>query len=107
MLRTFNYRKRKPSLSMDISCIYFRSFVTQSTAPNNHHLLYSDIEKLRISLTKEMPIITWSSARFQQIKYLTIEMPKIRSSMWNHLFNVGNKNVFLLNLFIILYIFLF
>ncbi|CAF1382678.1 unnamed protein product [Rotaria sordida] len=99
MLRTFNYRKHKASLCIGIPIIYGGSFATQSTASNNHHLFYSDIEKLIIFITKKIPIVTWSSARFQQIKYLIVEMPIIRSSLWNTLSNIVkfsemNDNVF-------------
>ncbi|CAF4712434.1 unnamed protein product, partial [Rotaria sp. Silwood2] len=88
MLRTFNYRKHKASLCLGIPFIYGESFATQSTEPNNHHLFYSDIEKLRVFKTKKMPIITWSAVRFQQIKYLIVEMPIIRSSLWNNLSDI-------------------
>ncbi|CAF3431311.1 unnamed protein product [Rotaria sp. Silwood2] len=88
MLCTFNYRKHKANLYLDIPVIYDGSFATQSTAPHNHHLLYSNIKKLRVFITKKMPIITWSSSPFQQIKYLIVEMPIIRSSLWNSLSNI-------------------
>ncbi|CAF3759274.1 unnamed protein product [Rotaria magnacalcarata] len=81
ILQIFNYRKHIPNLCMNIPFIYGESFATQSTAPNTHHLFYSDIENLRVFITNKMSILTWSSARFQQIKQLTVEMPIIRTSL--------------------------
>jgi hypothetical protein len=93
MLRTMNYRKHKVNVSIHIPMLHGGSFETQSTASNDHHLFYSDIEKLRVSITKKMPVVTWSSARFQQIKSLIVEVPIIRSSLWNKLSNMGKKNI--------------
>jgi hypothetical protein len=94
MLRTMNYRKDKANISIHIPPIHGGSFETQSTASNDHHhLLYSDIEKLRVFITNKMPVVIWSSAHFQQIKSLIVDVLIIRSSLWNKLSNIGKKNI--------------
>ncbi|CAF3924062.1 unnamed protein product [Rotaria magnacalcarata] len=65
MLRTFDYRDHKAKLHLNIPVVYTEWFMTQSTAPNDHHLFYSDIEKLIVFITKKIPIVTWSSGHFQ------------------------------------------
>ncbi len=83
--------KRRPKLDLDI---IVNSFETRSTATtNNHHVFYSNITSLRIYLIMKIrPTIPWSSPLFQQVNYLIVQMPKIPSSFWNNLLNMGKKN---------------
>jgi hypothetical protein len=66
---------------------------------NDHHLFYVTETDLRIYITPERPTVTWSSPLFQQIEYVKVGMPIIRSSLWNSLLDLGKNNVFIFNLF--------
>ncbi|CAF1473092.1 unnamed protein product [Rotaria sp. Silwood1] len=110
MLRTLNYRKHKTNLFMKIPVINIGSFTTWSTVSNNHHLFYSDIEKVSILITQERPGITLTSPRFQQIKHLIVEISTMDPWMWvsppnidefnKKLDNVAKQNVTYLSYFV-------
>jgi hypothetical protein len=76
-------------------------FDTQSTmgAIDDHYLFYENERDLRIYITPERPIITCSSPLFQQIDYLKLELPIIRSSLLSSLLDIGKKNVLIFYLF--------
>ncbi len=101
MLRTLNYHKRKSNLYVNIPFISSGFFETRSTMKtiNDHHLFYVNETDLRIYITPERPTVTWSSPLFQQIEYVKVGMPIIRSSLWNSLLDLGKNNVFIFNLF--------
>ncbi|CAF4031151.1 unnamed protein product, partial [Rotaria sordida] len=92
MLRTLNYHKRKSNLYTNMPLISSGFFETRSTMKtiNDHYLFYVNEMDLGIYITPERPTITCSSPLFQQIISIKLEMPIIRSSLWNNLLNIVN-----------------
>ena len=89
MLRTLNFEKRKTNVYVNIPCIYWGSYETQSTTTiNDHHVFYSNEKDLRINMTEIEPTITWSSPLFQQVSNLAIQMPIKCLSLWNNLLDI-------------------
>ncbi len=93
ILRTFNYHKYKSKIYASLPFIHCGTFETRSTTTtNDHYLFYSNVTNLGIYMGKKLPTITWSSPLFQQINYLIVRIPRIHSSLWNNLLNMGKKN---------------
>jgi len=97
MLHTFNYRQRNLITIRSTPIINCATFQIRSTSTkNDHHLFYSIIEDLNLYMTEQQSTITWSSPLFQQVTNLTIYMPMISSSWWQHLLNIVKKSMFAL-----------
>ncbi|CAF4486362.1 unnamed protein product [Rotaria sp. Silwood2] len=90
MLRTNNYCKYKESIDINMPFIHSGLFDIRSTTTDHPSLFYSDTNLLRIHLTKDRPIVTWSGPLYQQIKHLVIVMPTRGSPLWNNLLNIFN-----------------
>jgi len=102
MLRTLNYHKQKLYASINIPFIYSGTFETRSTTSiNDHCLFYSNEKNLRIYMTEQRSTVTWSSPLFKQITDLVVYIPKIPSTLWNNLLNIGKNKISLLSIKII------
>ncbi|CAF4099791.1 unnamed protein product, partial [Rotaria sordida] len=77
---------------MDMWSSFSRTFEIRSTrnAINEHYSFYSNIEHLKLYIENEKCNITWSSSLFQHVTYLLVEVPIIKSSWSNYLYNIVN-----------------
>ncbi|CAF1192751.1 unnamed protein product [Rotaria sp. Silwood1] len=92
MLRTLNYEKRQSIVNVNIPFIYWDSFKTRSTLPDDHYCFYKNETHLNIYMTWDTPIITWSYPLFSQVTYLCIDMPKKCPSLWKNFLDIINHH---------------
>ncbi|CAF2104816.1 unnamed protein product [Rotaria magnacalcarata] len=90
ILRTMNYIKGKFTVKINIPCIHCRTFETRTTERtiDDHYSFYSDITQLKLYIQNKKSNVTCSSPLFQNVTNLLVEMPIIKSSWWNNLFNI-------------------
>ncbi|CAF1021062.1 unnamed protein product [Rotaria sordida] len=92
ILQTLNYTKAKLTGNINIPFITCRTFEIRSTrnTTNEHYYFYSNTEHLKLYIENEKCNITWSSSLFQNVTYLLVEGPIIKSSWLNYLYNIVN-----------------
>ncbi|CAF1089055.1 unnamed protein product [Rotaria sordida] len=92
ILRTKNYIKGKFTAKINIPCIHCRTFETRTTETriDDHYSFYSDITRLILYIQNKKSNVTWFFPLFQNVTNLLVEMPIIKSTWWNSLFNIVN-----------------
>jgi hypothetical protein len=94
-----NYSKGKSGVKVEVPDVNCGTFETRSTRKtiDDHYSSYPNITVLKLDIPNERSDVTWSSPLFQHITDLIVEMPTIKSSWWNYLFNIGENKSFYIN----------